>query len=70
MPVSLLQCQCLLCRGEWHGEVIIQLYNNPANAEIARFRNDVSRLRKVRHDNIALFMGACVVPPRLAVILR
>ncbi len=27
-------------------------------------------LKKTRHENLALFMGACVTPPNLAIITR
>ena len=27
-------------------------------------------LKKTRHENLALFMGACLVPPNLAIITR
>jgi len=36
--------------------------------EIDDFHNEVSMLGLIRHENIVLFMGACIEPPNLAVV--
>ena len=30
----------------------------------------IAMLRKTRHENLVLFMGACMKPPKLAIITR
>ena len=32
------------------------------------FRKEVATLRKTRHENLILFMGACMNPPKLAIV--
>ena len=32
------------------------------------FRLDVATFRKTRHENLILFMGACMNPPKLAIV--
>ena len=36
--------------------------------EVRRWLADVRRLTQIRHENIVLYMGACVEPPRFAII--
>lgn len=60
--------QSAIYRGRWHGEVLIYTFNQSREEEIAEFWEDVSKLSMIRHENIALFMGACVEPPHLAII--
>lgn len=57
------------CRGQWHGDVLI--YTFPyctADQAIEDFWDEVACLNLIRHENIMLFMGACVEPTHLAVI--
>jgi len=57
--------------GNWHGEVAIKLLemeNMEDETTLEAFRLDVATFRKTRHENIILFMGACVRPPRLAIV--
>lgn len=35
-----------------------------------QFLADVTALTKIRHENIALFMGACLEPPNLLIVSR
>jgi len=55
-------------KGRWHGEVMIHTYSDLSEDEVACFWRDVSRLAMIRHENVALFMGACLDPPNLAIV--
>ena len=37
-------------------------------ATLEAFALDVATFRKTRHENLILFMGACMNPPRLAIV--
>lgn len=37
---------------------------------MTQFRREIAQLTKIRHENIMLFMGACIEPNKLAVITR
>lgn len=56
--------------GKWHGDVVIKIYHipHPTREQLAQFRREVQMLRKVRHENIVLFMGVCMNPPNLCII--
>lgn len=58
-------------RGRYYGDVIIHTYRRgKGNAEeiYNKFLKEVSRMCMIRHDNIALFMGACIDHPNLAIV--
>uniref|UniRef100_A0A0A9Y2Z8 Kinase suppressor of Ras 1 n=1 Tax=Lygus hesperus TaxID=30085 RepID=A0A0A9Y2Z8_LYGHE len=58
-------------RGNWHGDVAIKVLNmsNLDTEDLLEgFRLDVATFRKTRHENLVLFMGACMKPPRLAIV--
>lgn len=59
-------------QGNWHGDVAIKILNmentDDADATLEAFRLDVSTFRKTRHENLILFMGACMNPPKLAIV--
>lgn len=38
--------------------------------DVEEFLKEVSVLSMIRHENVVLFMGACLEPPNLAVITR
>ena len=42
---------------------------NTAN-NMQEFKKKISQLAKIRHENIMLFMGACIEPNCLSVITR
>jgi hypothetical protein len=48
-------------RARWHGTVAVKMLNvvNPSPAQLTAFRNEVAVLRKTRHTNVLLFIGAC-----------
>ena len=57
-------------RGHWCGEVAIKVWDltntkdeNDEAATLEAFRQDVATFRKTRHENVILFMGACMNPP-------
>ncbi|XP_064092087.1 kinase suppressor of Ras 2-like isoform X3 [Macrobrachium nipponense] len=57
--------------GNWHGQVAIkELRMDYVNDEktLEAFKAEVSTFRKTRHENLVLFMGACMKPPRLAIV--
>ncbi|XP_013784198.2 kinase suppressor of Ras B-like [Limulus polyphemus] len=55
-------------RGRWHGEVLIYTFRQQRQTELCQFLDDVTQLSMIRHENVVLFMGACIDPPQLAVI--
>lgn len=55
-----------LYRGQWHGEVLIHTRANVENLD--NFLDEVATLSMIRHENVALFMGACIDEPHLAII--
>lgn len=58
-------------RGLWHGDVAVKVLNmNYLQDEktLEQFKNEVTIFRKTRHENLILFMGACMKPPRLAIV--
>jgi hypothetical protein len=57
-------------RGHWHGEVMIHAYEGIEDDQVQEFWEEIAKLSMIRHENIALFMGACIEPPHLAVITR
>ena len=58
------------CRsGHWHGDVLIYTFRNGNSKEsVRKFWESIVQLCMVRHENISLFMGACVDSPNLAVV--
>ncbi|XP_061383728.1 kinase suppressor of Ras 2 [Danaus plexippus] len=59
-------------RGSWHGAVAVKLLHVNAlsdhTAPLDTFKHEVATFRKTRHENLVLFMGACMKPPRLAIV--
>lgn len=58
-------------QGNWHGDVaikILDMENMEDEATLEAFRLDVATFRKTRHENLILFMGACMNPPKLAIV--
>lgn len=54
--------------GKWHGEVLIHTRPHQTLKALQEFWNEVVMLSSIRHENIELFMGACMTPPHLAVV--
>lgn len=57
-------------RGRWHGDIMIHTRQKSAEQDLDEFLKEVSVLSMIRHENVVLFMGACLEPPNLAVITR
>uniref|UniRef100_A0A3B4WJ05 Kinase suppressor of ras 1b n=1 Tax=Seriola lalandi dorsalis TaxID=1841481 RepID=A0A3B4WJ05_SERLL len=59
-------------KGRWHGEVAIRLMEVDGNNQdhLKLFKKEVMNYRQTRHENVVLFMGACMAPPHLAIITR
>ncbi|MGH0192719.1 UNVERIFIED_CONTAM: hypothetical protein FKN15_022456 [Acipenser sinensis] len=59
-------------KGRWHGEVAIRLLEIDGNNQdhLKLFKKEVMNYRQTRHENVVLFMGACMHPPHLAIITR
>ena len=58
-------------RGNWHGDVAIKLLDMTYldnEKTLEQFKQEVGIFRKTRHENLVLFMGACMKPPRLAIV--
>ncbi|KAK7081011.1 hypothetical protein SK128_003782, partial [Halocaridina rubra] len=55
-------------RGRWHGDVMIHTFDGSDATTERRFWDLVGSLSMIRHENIVLFMGACMVPPNLAIV--
>ncbi|XP_047991418.1 LOW QUALITY PROTEIN: kinase suppressor of Ras 2-like [Leguminivora glycinivorella] len=59
-------------RGCWHGAVAVKLLHVQALSDHAipldTFKHEVATFRKTLHENLVLFMGACMKPPRLAIV--
>jgi len=61
----------LVHQGNWHGDVaikILDMENMEEEGTLEAFRLDVATFRKTRHENLILFMGACMNPPKLAIV--
>ena len=58
-------------QGNWHGDVaikILDMENMEEEGTLEAFKLDVATFRKTRHENLILFMGACMNPPKLAIV--
>ncbi|XP_047450990.1 kinase suppressor of Ras 1-like isoform X2 [Mugil cephalus] len=57
-------------KGRWHGEVAIRLLEIDGTNQdhLKVFKKEVMNYRQTRHENVVLFMGACMAPPHLAII--
>ncbi|KAJ0176406.1 hypothetical protein K1T71_007585 [Dendrolimus kikuchii] len=59
-------------RGSWHGAVAVKLLHVHSLPDdcvpLDTFKHEVATFRKTRHENLVLFMGACMKPPRLAIV--
>ncbi|XP_022164077.1 kinase suppressor of Ras 1 [Myzus persicae] len=57
--------------GNWHGPVAIKVINMDYldyEKTLEAFKAEVATFRKTRHENLILFMGACMKLPRLAIV--
>lgn len=62
MIVQLCTSKRALCINQYQDALyLLTLYNTCGFLQVATFR-------KTRHENLVLFMGACMKPPRLAIV--
>ncbi|TKY61054.1 Serine/threonine-protein kinase EDR1 [Spatholobus suberectus] len=58
-------------RGEWHGtEVAVKrfLYQDLSGESLEEFISEVQIMKRLRHPNVVLFMGAVTRPPNLSIV--
>ena len=59
-------------KGHWHVRVAIKMLHMDSDtdnkSQLEAFKQEVAMLKKTRHDNLILFMGACMKPPHLAIV--
>ena len=58
-------------QGNWCGDIAIKFYDMESTedeATLEAFKKEVATLQKTRHENLILFMGASMSPPRLAIV--
>ncbi|KAL0272418.1 UNVERIFIED_CONTAM: hypothetical protein PYX00_005394 [Menopon gallinae] len=58
-------------RGNWHGDIAIKVLNMDYLEDEKRldaFKLEVATFRKTRHENLVLFMGACMKPQHFAIV--
>ena len=57
-------------RALWHGDVAVKILKEDYLDEhtIEAFKVEVAIFKNTRHENLVLFMGACMKPPRLAIV--
>ncbi|CAJ1936645.1 unnamed protein product [Sphenostylis stenocarpa] len=58
-------------RGEWHGtEVAVKkfLYRDISGELLEEFKSEVQIMKRLRHPNVVLFMGAVTRPPNLSIV--
>ena len=66
---------CFLFRGHWHGPHAIKEIDLDDNLftdnseQLRTIKEEISNLRKTRHANLILFVGACVKPPICAIVM-
>lgn len=59
--------------GKWHGECVIRVIKvDPRieNPEVVSFKQELHHYKRTRHDNVELFLGACLCRPNLAILTR
>ncbi|CAH8518928.1 unnamed protein product [Dicrocoelium dendriticum] len=62
-------------QAKWHGEVAVKRIDlDPEDLDgscrLEAFKREVALLHKTRHENLVLFMGACMKPPDLAIVTQ
>lgn len=58
-------------RALWHGSVAVKLLKEDYLDDeqmLEAFKLEVANFKKTRHENLVLFMGACMNPPYLAIV--
>ena len=58
-------------QGNWYGDIAIKFFDMESTEDeqtLEAFRKEVATYRNTRHENLILFMGACMNPPKLAIV--
>ena len=64
----------LFKRAQWHGPHAVKEIDFEENLtedskELNNFKQEVLNLKKTRHANLILFVGACMKPPKCAIVM-
>ncbi|RNA11580.1 Kinase suppressor of Ras 2, partial [Brachionus plicatilis] len=64
----------IVYKAYWHGEIASKEVTFNQNIsedseELVQFKEEVSNLRKTRHSNLILFIGAYIKPPKCAIVM-
>ncbi|CAF0811692.1 unnamed protein product [Brachionus calyciflorus] len=64
----------IVYKAYWHGEIACKEFTfneniNEDSEELVNFKEEVLNLRKTRHSNLILFIGAYVKPPKCAIVM-
>ncbi|ESP05644.1 hypothetical protein LOTGIDRAFT_228139 [Lottia gigantea] len=70
--VEIIEClkqgaRCKIYRGRWHGDVTVHVFQDKDDVTDTFWKN-LTKLCRIRHENIILFMAACTKSPDLAVV--
>ncbi|UJR22876.1 hypothetical protein I4U23_025905 [Adineta vaga] len=61
-----------LMKAHWHGEIAVRMIQPSVKTNqvefLNQFKNQVFRLRKVRHEHLNLYTGVCIESPHLAIV--
>ncbi|CAF1546441.1 unnamed protein product, partial [Adineta ricciae] len=61
-----------LMKAHWHGEIAVRMIKPSSKTNqvdfLNQFKNQVFRLRKVRHEHLNLYTGVCIESPNLAIV--
>ncbi|CBY36174.1 unnamed protein product [Oikopleura dioica] len=71
LPGGRFGTKCHICK--WHGKCVIRVAKvdlKPENPNVQAFKQELHHFKKTRHDNVELFLGACLTPPNLAILTR
>ena len=55
--------------GQWYGSVMIHLFSGFSDRDVGAFWSQVHKMVTLRHDNVALFMGAAVERALMAIVI-
>ncbi|GBG66126.1 hypothetical protein CBR_g55470 [Chara braunii] len=59
-------------RGTLHGtDVAVKVFHDQdLSSDMAEFKKEISIIRRLRHPNVVLFMGAVITPPRMFLVME
>ncbi|CAM2705562.1 unnamed protein product [Rotaria socialis] len=61
-----------LMKAHWHGEIAVRIIKPDPKTDPVKFlnlfKNQVFRLRKVRHEHLNLYTGVCIDSPNFAIV--